>query len=694
MKIRALLFWLVALVALSSPPAIADKYPSVYPTLAAIPCSTEIACSNIAHVQISAATTFGTAGLVSYDWHAVGDGLCGTNYYRPSGSATGCFVATQINANSITGFSNAFVPLLRLGTIGDSIIQGVPSATSVAFYVNQQTGVLTINDGIGGQKSTQIAMRFGGVATRLTLGSNQLVSGSNSVTQINGAAILGMSTAQNPDYRLLSTPATNGEEYIFGTICGHRGKLDRFGSGATPSTSEAYTFTPDSSVGLPVSCAASSTFVVDNGANYRYQAVFEGGGNNYNDPTSVKADIMSMVSLFGPTSPTHNYIYEGITSGVGAECGTATRAYIDDENAYFKAQMGSHFYDYQAYLASPITIAGSTTTQALWDLGIAPTSQDLLDIGNCIVPSSLRVDTTHPTAALNQKTAQRYVNMFSITGHFANINIGDAPGTAPFDFHPVPGAGEIQFDENGNIWGGQIGGQFTITPGPWANRKLVLNGDSELILNLNSGSIIRFGDGANNTAGYIDLGANITMPGRGTFAHVTVADISSASGNLILNPVSSIILAYSSGNGTSFGNGASGTPPASIDTAGNFTTTGYGHFGAISGPIGDVSPNTGVFSRVTLPSGDYIKQWNSDNTDYSVIINDGGTGTSRLRLQTDVTALTLLGSGEADFYGDVKVGSGANLWLGSTFVSGAPTATGYVTLKDASGTTYKVLVAP
>jgi len=43
--------------------------------------------------------------------------------------------------------------------------------------------------------------------------------------------------------------------------------------------------------------------------------------------------------------------------------------------------------------------------------------------------------------------------------------------------------------------------------------------------------------------------------------------------------------------------------------------------------------------------------------------------------------------------GDITMTSGAALKLGNAYIAGAPTATGYVTIKDSAGVTYKVLVS-
>lgn len=127
---------------LLSPPATADKYPSAYPTLAAIPCSSEIACTNIAHVQISAVTVSGATGMVSYDWHAVGDGLCVGSYYRPSGSATGCFV--PLNPSSSTAFvGTRSVSAATTLTVGDGIVRVTNSGVDTIITAAPTAGSAT-----------------------------------------------------------------------------------------------------------------------------------------------------------------------------------------------------------------------------------------------------------------------------------------------------------------------------------------------------------------------------------------------------------------------------------------------------------------------------------------------------------------------------------------------------------------------
>lgn len=59
----------------------------------------------------------------------------------------------------------------------------------------------------------------------------------------------------------------------------------------------------------------------------------------------------------------------------------------------------------------------------------------------------------------------------------------------------------------------------------------------------------------------------------------------------------------------------------------------------------------------------------------------------------DQSAFATLNVGALLSYGTITLNSGAALKLGNAYVAGAPAATGYVTLQDSAGTTYKVLVS-
>lgn len=110
-------------------------------------------------------------------------------------------------------------------------------------------------------------------------------------------------------------------------------------------------------------------------------------------------------------------------------------------------------------------------------------------------------------------------------------------------------------------------------------------------------------------------------------------------------------------------------------TYGGVTFSGVSGSGKLAGTAsptftGTVTAATLSFSSALTPTGD-------------VTTNIGAGGA---RIGTTYTY-------NAEVSNLLKVTSGAVLQLGNAYVAGAPAATGYVTLKDSAGTTYKVLVS-
>jgi hypothetical protein len=92
-----------------------------------------------------------------------------------------------------------------------------------------------------------------------------------------------------------------------------------------------------------------------------------------------------------------HYLILSVPNGTGE--GTGSSAYNQDiaTNNYLAAAYPNNYYDIREYLVQ----------HGLAAAGITPTTQDLTDISNDIVPASLRQDSIHPTTAGNQVIAQQ-----------------------------------------------------------------------------------------------------------------------------------------------------------------------------------------------------------------------------------------------------------------------------------------------
>lgn len=95
------------------------------------------------------------------------------------------------------------------------------------------------------------------------------------------------------------------------------------------------------------------------------------GRNNYSDPTTVKADIADMVSK----APA-NYLVLSILNGESETLGNSAYNLIVGLNADLAALYGAKYWDARSYLITQHD----------------QSAQDLTDVANDVVPTSLRSD--------------------------------------------------------------------------------------------------------------------------------------------------------------------------------------------------------------------------------------------------------------------------------------------------------------
>jgi len=113
------------------------------------------------------------------------------------------------------------------------------------------------------------------------------------------------------------------------------------------------------------------------------------GRNNYSARTTVRDDILAMVDSMIARVPSL-LVLSVINGNYAAERqGGAQYDQIIALNETLAATFGSHYLDWRRYVID----------FGLSEAGITPTSQDLTDIADDIVPASLRADNIHGTAA-------------------------------------------------------------------------------------------------------------------------------------------------------------------------------------------------------------------------------------------------------------------------------------------------------
>lgn len=314
--------------------------------------------------------------------------------------------ASFTNGQSFSTASSSTSTLYPVITLGNSLTAATAAQTPWPTALGAISNRNVVNPAIGGQTSRHIAGRAGAVAYGITLSSNQIVSGANTLTAINGNALVGMATASTSNVQFLSTQSGNNTFSAMGYLGSVHGTLTRTATGGPPSTAETYTFTPDAGQVLPAYCPPQTAFLVD----YPYLAythVLWLGRNNYTDPTQVEADVAACRNML----PHKRFVVMGVING------QYPTEYVGQSG--YNTIVGIENYLANAYPQNFLNIRRLLIDRGLHDAGITPTPQDLTDIANDTIPTSLRVvgDNLHLTTAAYALIAG-WVNSFMITKGF------------------------------------------------------------------------------------------------------------------------------------------------------------------------------------------------------------------------------------------------------------------------------------
>ena len=292
---------------------------------------------------------------------------------------------------------------------GDSLTQGGQDGTALTtpIAIQNAMNVAVVNNGIGGQTSTQIAGRMGLGPVTLTLsGASITGAGFNTVTAINNVALAGMATTQNPDYRLLSTPADITTRFLPGTLCGVHGNLKRSATGGPPSTVETYAFIADQ-LTVTTACAAQSVFTPDNYRLASQPFIFEGGRNNYANATTVQSDWTNVAATAAAAGNPNYLLLTALNGDYPTEySGQAGYSQIGALNSYLASTYPNNSWDWRSWLVAQYNPANIV---------------DVYNHTNDVVPYTLRAQVGAGTlAAAITTTGQTSISVTATTGAPAN----------------------------------------------------------------------------------------------------------------------------------------------------------------------------------------------------------------------------------------------------------------------------------
>jgi hypothetical protein len=287
--------------------------------------------------------------------------------------------------------------------LGDSLTQGGEGnsgAGAYPVYLASLLGRTATNAGIGGQKSTQIAMRYGAVSCWLTFGGSSVTTGANSVADIGSTSSNGIPVGAwpgnvDPDYRLLSTAASSGNFSCTGTlISGATSVHGILARSVTGGTTEVYSFTPDASAsGLPLSVSGAVQFLVDTFGYDDELAVFWLGRNNYTQTAQVTSDVNACAAWFKPLAK--RFVVMGVLIGrySSEASGQANYTTITGYNSSLYAAYPNNSVDPNAALLAAANMSDPLDAY-LHGLGQPPASLAAVTTGSSFSANVAAGDTT------------------------------------------------------------------------------------------------------------------------------------------------------------------------------------------------------------------------------------------------------------------------------------------------------------
>ncbi|WP_272572452.1 hypothetical protein [Providencia sp. PROV258] len=256
-------------------------------------------------------------------------------------------------------------PSLDIVCWGDSMTAGVGGESENVSYPSVLATELNVNvtkKGYGGQASTDIAVRQGGTQLDITY-TGIIPSGSTA----------SVSVSPSESYRAVQTSYP-------GNINGNQILMTKSAAGEWTLKNEG---------SEPLEITGKAIFICNEGKDEREKtAIFWVGRNNpfWNKSEPIFRDIAAMISYLNVSIK--RSIVISLCNTSAEPKGSSRYNAMLDINSRLAQVYGDKFIDVRTYLI----------TKGLSDAGIAPTTQDVTDISNDIIPNSLRSDDTHLNA--------------------------------------------------------------------------------------------------------------------------------------------------------------------------------------------------------------------------------------------------------------------------------------------------------
>lgn len=279
------------------------------------------------------------------------------------------------------------LPSGRMYMSGDSMsVASGGGPNSYPSIMSAAIGLPYYSSAIGGTRSESIMVRQGGIPMLLTITGDTLPADTSEVDV----------TAFSAEW----VSNNQGSQSITGLLAGQPVVLTHYldGSNATLKYTVKRQAAAGSSTAIPPETRFDGDPYQGNELDYHY--IWAGR----NDDKTTRANRVKVRDniLRGIDRIKHDRF--GIISICPTSVetiGTTDRGYVDETNQLILDAVGAHHW---ANMIDYMTSRG-----ALDDAGLTPTSQDLIDVGNGIVPGSLRADQVHFNSAYGYVVAGNFM---------------------------------------------------------------------------------------------------------------------------------------------------------------------------------------------------------------------------------------------------------------------------------------------
>lgn len=310
--------------------------------------------------------TYGTP-LLNY---AYGNEASQLMIFTPPGAKYLCawvYFSTQDTIPSAQMLASVFVAEYKPDILfwGDSLTAGAGgSGTTYPGVCAAELGKTHLNCGVGGETANTIAARQGGNSVIIPAGEINGQYNNGELTDLFGAAI---------------SPLRQGDGASSGSVIFINGIACQLSLVQTSATSEDAVYTISGYTGSPTNVPILGMFV---GAKYEASVVvvFVGQNGSWFKNTNNLENRMAIIDSMIAHIQHKKYVVIGLTSGTTAR---------ETEEETLTKKYGAKYIPSRALLVE----------QGLTIAGITPTAQDTADIGNGIVPTSLRSDDIHLNAS-------------------------------------------------------------------------------------------------------------------------------------------------------------------------------------------------------------------------------------------------------------------------------------------------------